>query len=342
MRSFFSTYRLLILHLSFWLVFISYRLFDYTRYLSMDMALVYFGVPTLLNILISYLHYFFLLPILFEKKQWVKYSLLLIITLTLFLFLRFWADEYFLLPITPDPSYYETVHLARVISVLWGFVSFIVFTVMIKLAVNWFDLENRRKQLENEKLHAELNYLKSQINPHFLFNTLHNLNYLALNKDDSTSSVIIRLSNIMRYMIYDANEETVSIEQEVQYMKDYIELERIRLNQPFELNMNISDDCKPLKIAPLLLFTCLENAFKHGVSDRQSGCWISVELWREGSKLHYRVRNSKVVQPRSSQASGFGLDNLKKRLALHYPNKHEVEVKESEEEFEIHLIINAK
>lgn len=339
MSSFISKYRLLFLHLSFWLVFISYRLFDYTRYLSLEQALVFFGIPMAFNILISYLHYFLLLPLLFEKKQLAKYLLFLGLSLAGFMFLRFQADHYFLVPVTPDPTYYESIHFARILSVLWGFLSFIVLTVMIKLAVDWFDLENKRKQLENEKLHAELNYLKAQINPHFLFNTLHNLNYLALNKDEATSSVIIRLSNIMRYMIYDANTEAVRVEQEVQYMKDYIELERIRLNQPFDLSLSISEDSKSLKIAPLLLFTCLENAFKHGVSDRQAGCWISVELWKKGRQLHFIVGNSKVVRPPSGPTSGFGLKNLKKRLALHYPYRHEVNIKETEEEFEIHLII---
>jgi len=339
MKSFFSKYRLLFLHLTFWVVFIAYRLFDFTQYLTLNQALIYFGVPMVFNILISYFHYFLLLPYLFEKRQLLKYVVLLCLTLAVFLFLRFLADEYFLAPATPDPAYYESVHLARVVSVLWGFLSFIVITVMIKLAVNWFDLENRRKQLENEKLTAELNYLKAQINPHFLFNTLHNLNYLALSKDEAASSVIIKLSNIMRFMIYDANTREVAIAKEVQYMQDYIELERIRLNNPFSLSFNVSEQCKELRIAPLLLFTCLENAFKHGVSDKQHDCWISVVLWTEGRELHYKVGNSKIRKRSIQNTSGFGLENLKKRLELHYPSRHRMEIKETENRFQIHLII---
>ncbi len=340
MKAFFFKHKLLFFHLIFWILLISYRLFDMTRFLSLERALMYFGMPTAFNILISYLHYFLILPYLFEKKNLLKYLVFLVLSLGVFMLLRFQADAYFLAPVSRDQEYYASFHFARILSVLWGFLSFIVITAMIKLAVNWFDLESKRKQLENEKLTAELNYLKSQINPHFLFNTLHNLNYLALSKDDATSSVIIKLSNIMRYMIYEVNKESVPISKEIQYMKDYIELERIRLNKPFRIDFQVSKEVEEVNIAPLLLFTCLENAFKHGVSDKQGNCWIKVSLALEGKKLVYKVSNSKVLKMQPASPSGFGLKNLKKRLELHYPNLHTLNIEETDDSFWIHLIID--
>lgn len=339
MKSFLVRYRLPIFHFTFWTLLIAYRVFDFSQYLSVEQTMIFFGIPTLFSILISYLHYFLLLPYIYGQRKLTKYFSGLIITLVVFLVLRFLSDHWLLEPPVSDQTYYQSIHLARVLSVLSGYVSFMILTVMIKIGVDWYDLENKRKQLENEKLHAELNYLKSQINPHFLFNTLHNLNYLALSKDDKASDVIIRLSNMMRYMIYDTNKEEVSVADELRYMKDYIELEKIRLNQSFELTFDVGDNLDSCTIAPLLLFTCLENAFKHGVSDKQES-WVTVRLRNENGSIDYRVSNSKVKKQSLIEPSGFGLENLSKRLRLHYPESHELHMEETEEQYSIHLKIS--
>ncbi|MEM6362273.1 MAG: histidine kinase [Bacteroidota bacterium] len=303
------------------------------------MAVFLIGVPLVFNVLISYIHYFWLLPILIQKKEVLKYVLLLILLIIVMSGLRFTADVEFLKPISRDEEYYSSIHFARVLSVVWDFLTFLIFTGMIKFTVDWFYVENRRKQLENEKLNAELNYLKSQINPHFLFNTLHNLNYLTLSKKNEASDVIIRLSNIMRYMIYDASKATVPVKKEIEYMKDYIELERIRLNRSFKLTFNVDAETDNLQIAPLMLITFLENAFKHGVSDKESGCWITLDLGYENSVLHYRVRNSKLRAHQQRDKSGFGLKNLEERLKLQYPENHQLRISENDEEFAIDLKI---
>ncbi len=293
-----------------------------------------------LNMAVSYVHYFFLLPLLLEKKKKaLKYLGAIILVITLFVILRIYLDQFTLAKVSPDPSYYQSIHVARILSIVWGFLSIMVFTSMIKLTANWYDLENKRKQLENEKLTAELNHLKSQINPHFLFNTLHNLNYLTMQKSDEASSVIIKLSNIMRYMIYETNKSSVPIENEISYMKDYIALEQIRLNNQFDLDFDTKELDKNIQIAPLLLITFLENAFKHGVSDRAAHCWIRVELSTTKEKLRYKVSNSKVSINKRQIPSGFGLDNLKKRLNLQYPNQHKLKILNEEEEFTIDLNI---
>jgi len=331
--------KLFLLHLSFWVLFISYRLFDFTRHLPFESAALLIGVPSFFNIVISYLHYFFILPLLIKRKNIALYLALLVVSLAAIGYLRIVAEGAFLAPVSFDPNYYKTVTIARVLSILWSFLSFLLFTSMIKFTVDWFYLENRRKQLENEKLIAELKYLRAQINPHFLFNTLHNLNYLTLSKRNEASDVIIKLSNIMRYMIYDANKATVSIHKELQYMQDYIALERIRLNKSFDLQFNVTDSDKKVEIAPLLLITFLENAFKHGVSDQADACWIKVDLVYNTDNVSYSVCNSKVNNHVNKEKSGFGLDNLRKRLDLHYPDKHSLTVNETDDEFAIDLKI---
>lgn len=303
------------------------------------MAVTFLGVPLIFNFLASYIHYFFILPFLIEKREHLKYFLFLSVSLVVIMFLRFIADDYYMAPLSRDEEYYASIHFPRVLSVLWGFMTFIIFTGMIKFTSDWFRIENEKKQLENEKLTAELNYLKAQINPHFLFNTLHNLNYLVQGKRDEAPQIIIRLSNIMRYMIYDANQALVPIAKEIQYMKDYIELERIRLNNPFDISFDTSGEYEQTQIAPLILIPFLENAFKHGVSDRVENCWIKVNLNQKNDTLTYHVSNSNLKQKASSEKSGFGLTNLRKRLSLHYPEKHQLLITESEETFDIKLIL---
>ncbi|MBO6522870.1 MAG: histidine kinase [Balneolaceae bacterium] len=331
--------RLLILHISFWAIFVFYRLFDYTRYIPLETAVNFLAVPLIFNILASYLHYFFVLPYLIQTQEYVKYFTFLVLTLIVVMGFRFIADNYFMAPFSQDQEYYASIHFPRVLSVLWGFLTFIIFTGMIKFTSDWFRIENEKKQLENEKLTAELNYLKAQINPHFLFNTLHNLNYLVQGKKDEAAQIIIRLSNIMRYMIYDANQTIVPITKEIQYMQDYIELERIRLNNPLDISFNISGNYEQTKIAPLILITFLENAFKHGVSDEAENCWIKVDLQQKKEILTYSVSNSKIEKTSSSERSGFGLGNLEKRLKLHYPEKHQLLISESEHSYNIKLIL---
>ena len=150
---------------------------------------------------------------------------------------------------TTNEEYFKTLKLSRIISTVWDTLTFIVFTGMIRFVLEWFELENKRKQLENEKLNAELNYLKSQINPHFLFNTLHNLNSLVYVGAKNANDVIIKLSNIMRYMIYESGKERVPLSSEIAYMNDYIHLESIRLNNSFKLDFKITGQVEQVVIA---------------------------------------------------------------------------------------------
>ena len=337
MLSILNKYKELFLHLIFWILFISYQLYDYTRYLAIGKVVIYFLYPMSINIIVAYVHYFFLLPLLFKPQKIFKYISLTIVLLIVFSAIRIYLDEFTLAAASPDPSYYNSIHLARIISILWGFISISVFISMIKLTANWYDLDSKRRELENEKLTIELNHLKSQINPHFLFNTLHNLNYLTLQRKDEASSVIIKLSNIMRYMIYESNKQSVPIENEINYMKDYIALEQIRLNNQFQLKFKTEGLEENIQIAPLLLITFLENAFKHGVSDSTPNCWINVDISGNTECINYKVANSKVKKPFQQSPSGFGLTNLKKRLILQYPNKHKLSIEDGKDTFSIDL-----
>jgi LytS/YehU family sensor histidine kinase len=339
LRTIIFRHRVFVLHVSFWILYFSYRLYDITEYLGLKKAVIYTAVPMTFNILASYIHYIFFLPILFKDKKWGKYFLLLLILLGVVISLRIFTENKIFAILTTNEEYFKTIKLTRIISTVWDTLSFLVFTGMIRFVLDWFELENKRKQLENEKLNAELNYLKSQINPHFLFNTLHNLNSLVYAGARNANEVIIKLSNIMRYMIYESSKERVMLSSEIDYMNDYIHLESIRLNNAFRLDFKIEGPVEQVQLAPLMLITFLENAFKHGVSDQEADCWIDVRLTVNEKQLHYHVSNKKINVKQNKLKSGFGLDNVKKRLELSYPDKYTLLVSDLEDSYSIDLTI---
>lgn len=301
---------------------------------------MYLSVPLAFNVIASYVHYFFILPNLIRDKKASPYIGKLLLLLAAILTVRLLTENLVFAQIATNETYYKTLKFMRIVSTIWDTLTFLIFTGMIRFTLDWFDLENKKKQLENEKLVAELNYLKAQINPHFLFNTLHNLNYLVYSGSKNATEVIIKLSNIMRYMIYDANKEKVALKKEIAYMNDYIHLESIRLNQKFHLDLMVNGPVDQIEIAPLVMLTFLENAFKHGVSDQEENCWIKVNLQMTDSALDYEVSNKKLKNiPARSLKSGFGLENVKKRLELSYPKKYSLNIQEDDSVYKVHLTL---
>ncbi|MCE7992082.1 MAG: histidine kinase [Roseivirga sp.] len=339
MRFTFLSNRIFWLNFSFWLLFFSYKFYDFTVFMAPEVAFARIGLPMFFHIILSYTHYFFILPPLLRTKKLFQYLGRLIPVIAVVMFFQVLAENQVLSQYSQS-DYYEHFGWVRFVSTLWDQMSFMIFTGMIKFAADWFELENKKKELENQKLNAELNYLKAQINPHFLFNTLHNLNYLALAKKDEASEVIVKLSNIMRYMIYDAKKKRVALSKEIAYMRDYLDLEKIRLNNQFSIVLDASRLDDQLEIEPLILIPFLENAFKHGVSDKHPESRVSMELSSEGRQLTMKLSNSVFEKSQSNKdASGFGLENVKQRLELSYPQHHRLVIDSGSDEFKVELNI---
>jgi two-component system sensor histidine kinase AlgZ len=341
LRGFFTRNKIFLLHLSFWVLYFTYRFYDIQAYLGYQRALTYLSVQLAFSLAASYTHYFFILPNLFRDKKPVPYIVKLVLLLLPVITARILTENQVFPQLMANENYFKNLSLARLISTTWDTLAFLIFTGMIRFTVDWFDLENKKRQLENEKLVAELNYLKAQINPHFLFNTLHNLNYLVYSGSSRATDVIIRLSNIMRYMIYDANKEKVLLKKEIAYMNDYIHLESIRLNQTFRITFNCHGESDSAEIAPLIMLTFLENAFKHGVSDQEQNCWIEVKLNVQGQMIYYEVSNKKITHTGNKNLkSGFGLNNVIKRLELSYPDKHKLEIHDEPDFYKVMLTLS--
>jgi LytS/YehU family sensor histidine kinase len=216
----------------------------------------------------------------------------------------------------------------------------IAIGISIRLAKEWARNEKERRELQGEKLLSELAFLKSQINPHFLFNTLNNICSLARKKSDATEPAIIKLSQIMRYMITDSTQEKVGLEEEVDYLNNFIELQKIRLADKVDIRFVIEGDLSAIQLEPLLLIPFVENAFKHGVSYNGKSR-ISIELKTDSGELSFMVENSKpsVKDTLKLEQAGIGLKNVSRRLELLYPGKHQLEIRDLESLYYVMLKI---
>jgi two-component system LytT family sensor kinase len=210
----------------------------------------------------------------------------------------------------------------------------------VRITMEWFRNERQKKEMEAEKLASELAFLKSQVNPHFLFNTLNNICSLARKKSVETENAIIKLSRIMRYMLQDSKDEQVSLEKEVEYLQSYIELQRLRLPADVKIDFTIAGEPEKFSIEPLLLIPFVENAFKHGVS-YLAGSEIRIGLTCEAGALTFSVVNRVARFPgeMNEQGSGIGLKNVRRRLELLYPGRHRLEISEIEHYYSVALNI---
>lgn len=210
----------------------------------------------------------------------------------------------------------------------------------IKIALQWFKTEREKEILEKEKLNAELGFLKSQVNPHFLFNSLNSIYSLAHRKADETETAILQLSQMMRYMIYDSNTNNVLLDKELEYLQNYIDLKKLRLPSNIDVQFKISGDTKGLIIEPMLIIPFIENAFKHGISYAEN-CYINIEIECIGDQLRLFVTN-KLIKRSKDEVGGLGLENVKKRLNLLYPDNYSLDIAISDNTYSTTLILFLK
>lgn len=332
--------RVLLLHLSFWCVYLSffvYQLSSYQRGRELDWGRVFTiaFIQVSFAALISYVNYFYLLPRFLSRRKIFPYIIQFLALFGAVITVRLFTERFILDGFTHQEGYlYRTRFVVQMVTSNFFIV---VFVGMLRFAQDWFELEARRKEVEREKLLAELNFLKAQINPHFLFNTLNNLYYLAYSKSDRATEVIDKLSKMMRYMIYESNHPQVLLSKEIEYMQNYISLERIRLSNEVPIDYTVVGDVQGAMIAPLIFITFLENAFKHGVTGHAKGPWVKISITMEGKTCIYTVANSKAVAVKEVEKLGIGLVNVKRRLELSYPQHYELTIQDGEDRFEVQL-----
>ncbi|HEV3411665.1 MAG TPA: histidine kinase [Puia sp.] len=335
--------REVLFHTAFWAVclsFIIYHISSYQRGPTIHWGRVLLGAMISVGyvFILSYLNYFYLIPAFLIRKKIGRFIIAFAVCFGLLTFLRFELEG--LAIGFPGGAGRNPMSMQVVVEGTISDLFIVAFVGMLRFASDWLELDSQRRELETEKLSAELKFLKAQVNPHFFFNTLNNLYYLATIKSDNTPLVISKLSEVMRYLIYDSNHEKVELAKEIEYMQHYISLERLRLQEGVELDFEIAGRTDML-IAPLILITFLENAFKHGASNSQDQGWIRARVEVDENRLVYRIENSK---PQNSingvKREGIGLINVKRRLDLSYPGRYQLDIEDGETAFSVVLTID--
>ena len=344
MQAYIQRHRVFLLHLSFWFVYLSFLLFtiSYRRReredFDWEQLITFVSVQFVFTMLIAYLNYFYLLPRFLKRKNLWRYLIEFAIPFAIIITMRVHLQRYLVDGYTHKEWYfYSVLHIFHAVSIT---LFIVIFVGMLRFAVDWFEFEAKKKAVENERLMAELNFLKAQINPHFLFNTLNNLYYLVYTKSDNATVIIDKLSKMMRYMIYDSNHPKVLLSKEIEYMQNYIDLERLRLNNEIPIRFHIEGDADGAMIAPLVFITFLENAFKHGVSSNKPGAWVDVQIRLNGKECFYTVENSKLASsPNANGKSGIGLQNVQRRLELSYPGQFDLHTEDAADRYKVELKI---
>ena len=214
-----------------------------------------------------------------------------------------------------------------------------VLSVALKATGSWYQIDTERKELEKQRSEAELQNLKNQLNPHFLFNTLNNIYSLIAINGEQAQTAVHELSRLLRYMLYDSSREFVPLEKDMDFIRNYVELMRIRMPAHVELKTEIQVEQPDTLIAPLLLISLVENAFKHGVSNNKPS-FIHIEIIADKNKISCLIKNSFFPKDEQDKSgSGIGLVNLKKRLDLLYPDNYELTCKQTDEMFCCELIL---
>jgi two-component system LytT family sensor kinase len=341
-------YRDLIRHALFWLAYILYQAVAY-KWADVDEFDFYLppqiiAVSVPVTMIITYVNLQVLMPWLYNKRRYILYALFfLLLILTGGILVRLFT-HLFVLPWEQvhDPARYQKeiksfwipIRIAR-LSFEAGIV--LVITMAFRLMRDSIRREKHLRQVEKEKFTAELNLLKAQINPHFLFNTFNSLYALTLNKSDLAPGLVLRLSQLMHYMLYSTSGDVASLNDEINYLKDYISVEQTRFADRVEISFQCAGVNAEVKIAPLLLLPFVENAFKHGVEEGSG--WITINLNYLNGHLFFKVENSYISKAVPGEP-GIGLTNVKKRLELLYPGRHCLNITKHDESFEAELKID--
>lgn len=286
----------------------------------------------------TYTFIYLVLPLATEKRKFVVFGFLTLIHFFIYGFLIHLS--YYLINPYPEfidytgqPVFNAGKALAKGIS---GYVVPAMGAAII-IFKKWYRDQQKSKKLAEEKLAAELNFLKAQVHPHFLFNTLNNLYALTLIKSDKTPDIVLKLSDLLDYMIYKSNDAFVPLKKELEILEGYIELEKMRYNERLDFKYEVKGDADAHEIAPLILLPFIENSFKHGASKDRSKPSIHIKLDIESEFLELEVMNSVPVVKNldETEREGIGLKNVQRRLELIYPAKHELMIYQGDTLFKV-------
>ena len=310
-------------HIVFWLV---YFVFNTLRWSSIHNDFGYslktnlFGFP--IHMILTYFNVYYLMPKFIFTKKYGTYAVCMLASLFLMLLVKYNLTYYLVSTnVWPEgPEVVESITFDYAITTMLGELYVVAFVTAFKITVDWLQEHNKLHELEKRQLTTELKFLKSQVSPHFFFNTLNNIYALTLEKSDKAPQTILKLSELMRYLLYGTKNQHQPLINEIECIQNYVELERIRFDDSVKIDINITGNYKDRTIAPMLLIPFVENCFKHGANKNIGKTHIVIDIVIEGLYLIFKVSNtvpqSTEQQPENLKNGGIGLSNVKKRLEI--------------------------
>lgn len=328
----------ILLHLAFWgLYVLSEYLANVFHYRPWERHLLWIhiaeGLPTI--ILPAYLTAYWLVPRYLEKNR-IWPFLLGIAAMAALVFAGRLGALYLWIGLEAGSDIY--IPPSKVLKNVIRDYSVIALAVCLKIIADWRRQRQLNRQLYEAKAETELQLLKAQLHPHFLFNTLNNIYGLSLQRPDKVPDSIIRLSKILDYLVYYSQKEEIALNKEVELIRNYLALEQMRYGKKLQLVAELPKVAEKVKASPLLLLPFVENAFKHGAKGEDGRWWIKMRLQLADGRLVFSIENSKGVTP-LPENGGIGLKNIRERLALLYPKRHKLTIDDSESVFSVRMEI---
>lgn len=323
-------------HILFWLITIGFHF--YTKFWLIDSAGIgQFALEIVLrNVLLAiiiYTNLLFLIPFFAQKKQLVLYALGLVTCFGFYVMTKNVHDVYInALVHKPSPSFIRYSFYNFSIALFY-----MAFSLALELSKQWYFQRERLRQVELEKVNTELDYLKSQINPHFLFNSINTI-YFQIDKNNTQArEALSRFSDMLRYQLYECNGKEISIEREIAYLGNYVELQRSRKDDNYRIQFVKENTVRNFTIAPLLMIAFVENAFKYVSHHTDKLNEIGIHLNFVNGVFMFDVTNSRDKASVSSEHGGIGLRNVRRRLDLLYNGRHELDIREDDRQFSVQL-----
>jgi two-component system, LytTR family, sensor kinase len=329
-------------HVLFWLVTIGFHI--YTRIYLIEVAgwwqfLLEIFIRNSLLAIIIYAHSEYLIPEFIQQRKYLAYLGGLALCFGFYIISKNTHDSYL------------TVFTGKPVLPFWRYsfynfsiaLFYMAFAVALQLSKEWFFQRERLRQMEVEKLNTELEYLKSQINPHFLFNSLNTIFFQIDKSNQHARDTLTKFSDMLRFQLYECNGHAISLEREVSYLRNYVDLQRLRRDERYAIEFTTEGDLTERALAPLLFIPLVENAFKHISHYTGGGNKVKILIAAKGEDIQLTVTNTKADKESSpGQVGGIGIKNLVRRLELQYPDKHRLEVDNSKREYVVRLTLNGK
>lgn len=314
--------------------FMFFLVFDYHFFeTNIGEALLYTSMEISTYMVVFYFNYKIAIPYFLAKEKKWGYGILILGFLLCYIFIvKISGLEFY---------FYENGYWRNILSMVINFGMFWLVSFLLWFSVKWQEERELQLQLKAEKLEAEMKFLKNQISPHFIFNTLNNIYSLVQQKHDNAAPMLAKLSKILRYLLYDSSQKEVLLEKELTVIQHYIELQLLRKPKSQNVDFYKEGRVGQLTIAPLLLLNFVENAFKHGNLDKTEAAWIQIScIVEESDELHFLIENSKTKTIGTLQKNGLGNQNIERQLTLSYPDKHQLKVEDEGDVFKLDLTID--